>query len=188
MDDQRRFIRTVRGAADHRSMFKKLFVKHSGLQTVITFAGIVALIHSICLQPAVSTPRFRRRHRAHIFLFAGLLAGRNDTGDQMRIDILSPDSSFITKRHARLHFTRYDYNQNTSTYEVTPADSLNTYNNLSMKVILLDWQRGCLVNLIDLTASAQPLVRMGRLSVDHTAAVITGISVGAAGLTGFTAG
>jgi hypothetical protein len=100
--------------------------------------------------------------------------GATNTGDQMRIDILSPDSSFITKRHARLHFTRYDYNQNTSTYEVTPADSLNTYNDLSMKVVRLDWQRGGLVNLIDLTASARPLGSYGTGYLSITRGVITG--------------
>jgi hypothetical protein len=97
------------------------------------------------------------------------------TGDQMRIDVLSADSAFITKRNARLHFTRYDYDQNTSTYEVTPADTLNTDNNLSMKIMEFGWQKGDSVNLVDITVSARPLGSFGTGALSITHGVITGI-------------
>jgi hypothetical protein len=100
--------------------------------------------------------------------------GATYTGDQMRIDIFSADSQFITERHARLHFTRYDYSQNTSTYEITPADTLNDYNNLSMKIITFEWKSGGSVNLTNMTATARPLGPYGMGYLSITRGVITG--------------
>jgi hypothetical protein len=104
---------------------KNSLLSHSSLyKPVITFAGIVGP-DSLYLpgnRQYPNTCAFDADTVRMYFYSQDYSQGATNTGDQMRIDILSAGQfEFITKRHARLHFTRYDYNQNTSTYEVTPC-------------------------------------------------------------------
>ena len=109
-------------------------------QPVITFAGIVGgdSLYLPGNRQFQNTCKFYADTVRMYFYSADYSHDTITTGDQLRIDVFSADSEFITKRHARLHFTRYDYEQNTTTYDITPADTLNDYNNLNMKVISLN--------------------------------------------------
>lgn len=126
---------------------------------VITFAGIVGP-DSLYLpgnRQYPNTCAFDADTVRMYFYSENYSQGPTSSGDQMRIDVLSADSEFITNRHARLHFTRYDYYQNTSTYEITPADTFFDYNKLSMRVVMFGRRGGDSVFLSNITASARPL-------------------------------
>jgi hypothetical protein len=78
-------------------------------------------------------------------------------GDQMRIDVYGLDSQFITERHALFDLTRYDDAITTPTYTVVEADTLNTYNNLHIKVESFEKRHGGSVRLTEMSVTARPL-------------------------------
>jgi hypothetical protein len=161
----------VAGACSKNSLFSL-----APYAPVITFAGIVGS-DSLYLPGNRQNPNkceFYADTVQMYFYSADYSPGATYTGDQMRIDVLSADSQFITKKHARLHFTRYDKNQNTTTYEITPADTLNSEKILSMKVVKFDWKSGGPVYLTDMTASAPPLGPYGTGYLSIARGVITG--------------
>ena len=83
--------------------------------------------------------------------------GSLSSGEQMRIDVFSVDSQFVSEKHALFVMTRYDRGVATPTYNITPADTINDYNNLHMQVDAFDWHGGGLVLLTKMTASARSL-------------------------------
>ncbi|MGB7567369.1 MAG: hypothetical protein WBM07_05895 [Chitinivibrionales bacterium] len=145
---------------------------------VITFAGIVSG-DSLYLPGNRQFPNSCKFYADTVqmhFYSADYAQDTITTGDQLRIDVFSADSQYITNRHARLHFTRYDYNQNTTTYDITPADTLSLYdyNTLSMKVAQFDWQSGGTVDLTDITATAVPVGPYGVGDLSIARGVIAG--------------
>jgi hypothetical protein len=143
---------------------------------VITFAGIVGP-DSLYLPGSRQHPNacaFDADTVRMYFFSENYSQGPTSTGDQLRLDVFSADSEFITNRRARLHFTRYDYYQNTCTYEITPADTLFDYNKLSMRSVTLEWRRGGSVYLKDIAASARPLGPYGAGYLSITRGVISG--------------
>ncbi len=83
--------------------------------------------------------------------------GTISQGDQMRIDVYGVDSQFITERTALFDLTRYDRGSTTPTYTITPRDTLNDYNNFSVKVASFDWRSGGTVELTEMTVMGRPL-------------------------------
>lgn len=140
-------------------------------EPVITFAAIVGS-DSLFLPGSRQHPNtcaFDADTMRMYFFSDNFQQGSISTGDQLRIDVFFADSQFITERRARLHFTRYDHNQTTCTYEIIPADTLNDYNNLTMKVMKFEWKNGGSVHFTDITATARPLGQFGAayLSISH---------------------
>lgn len=143
---------------------------------VITFSGIVGP-DSLYLPGSKQYPNTCSLTVDTIRMFfysEAFSQGSISSGDEMRIDIFPPDSQFITKRRARLHFTRYDYGQNTCTYNVGPADTLNNYNLFSMHRTTLERNRGGTVLLDAIAATARPLGSFGDVELSLVRGVIAG--------------
>lgn len=77
-------------------------------------------------------------------------------GDQMRIDVFSVDSQYISERTSLFVMTRYGA-LSTPTYNITRADTLTDYNNIHMQVESLEWHSGGAVSLTHFFATARPL-------------------------------
>ena len=126
---------------------------------VITFSGIVGTdsLHYPGNRSYPNTCRLTNGCIRMYFYSDDYSQGSINHGDQMRIDVQSVDSQYITERNALFVMTRYDRGIATPTYNITPADTLNDYNNLSMRVESLQWRQGGAVSLAQMTAAARPL-------------------------------
>jgi hypothetical protein len=78
-------------------------------------------------------------------------------GDQMRIDVYSVDSQFITERTSLFNLTRYDRGITTPTYTITASDTINDYNNFNVKVVSFDQRSGGTIELREMEVMARPL-------------------------------
>jgi hypothetical protein len=155
---------------------KNSLLNLSPYKPVITFSGIVGP-DSLYLPGSREYPNtcgFDADTVRMYFYSEEFSQGPISSGDELRIDIFTADSEFITKRHARLHFTRYDYSQNTCTFEVSPADTLNDYNTLSMHRTRLEWKSGGAVLLDAISATARPLGSYGTDALSLNRGVISG--------------
>jgi hypothetical protein len=83
--------------------------------------------------------------------------GLMNCGDQMRLDVLGVDSQFITERNALFTLTRYDQISTTSTYTISSLDTLNTYNDIYMRVESFEKRSGGKIHITEISVAARPL-------------------------------
>jgi hypothetical protein len=143
---------------------------------VIVFTGIVNN-DSLCYPGNRQFPNSCRieGNCVRMFLYSENYShGAVSYGDQMRIDIYRTDSQFITERTALFDLTRYDRGIATPTYTITASDSLNDYNNFSIKVETFDRRGGGEVFLRDIYVTARPLGQYASEPLKIVRGVISG--------------
>jgi hypothetical protein len=95
-------------------------------------------------------------------------------GDQMRIDVYSLDSQFITERHSLFNLTRYDQSLATPTYTIVASDTLNDYNNFHVKVESFERRHGGVIRLKEMSVTGRPLGQYASEPLEIVRGVITG--------------
>ena len=143
---------------------------------IITFSGIIN--NDSCFYPGnrqyPNTCRIME-DCVRMYLYSeDYSQGAISYGDQMRIDVYAVDSQFITERHSLFNLIRYDQGAATPTYTIVPADTLNDYNNLSIKVESFERRRGGAVRLKEMTVIGRPLGQYASEHLKIVRGVITG--------------
>ena len=100
--------------------------------------------------------------------------GPTNHGDQMRIDVYSLDSQFITERHSLFNLTRYDRTMATPTYTIVPSDTLNDYNNFHVKVESFERRHGGVIRLKEMSVTGRPLGQYASEPLEIVRGVISG--------------
>jgi hypothetical protein len=143
---------------------------------VITFSGIIN--NDSCYYPGnrhyPNTCRIME-NCVRMYLYSeDYSQGAISYGDQMRIDVYAVDSQFITERHSLFNLIRYDQGATTPTYTIVPKDTLNEYNNLSIKVESFERRHGGPVRLKEMTVVGCPLGQYASEHLKIVRGVITG--------------